>query len=72
MITGIPVRCALLVALGWLVANGNTELFNIYGKGFNLRSLIMLAGGFNQLWKTVKEIHEKLEGECDHLEGSVG
>lgn len=62
MISGILVRCGLLLALGWLVANGNKELFSIFGKGFNLRSLIMLAGGFFLLYKTVREIHEKLEG----------
>ena len=63
MIAGILVRIGLLIGLGWLVKNGNSELFNILGKGFNLRSLIMLAGGFFLLYKTVKEIHEKLEGE---------
>lgn len=63
MIAGIAVRTALLIGLGWLVQNGNKELFEIFGKGFNLRSLIMLAGGFFLLYKTVKEIHEKLEGE---------
>src|SRR4030095_10885475 len=63
MFAGIAVRSALLVALGWLITNGNKELFSILGKGFNLRSLIMLAGGFFLLYKTVKEIHEKLEGE---------
>lgn len=69
MITGIAVRVALLIGLGWLVKNGNTELFRIYGKGFNLRSLIMLAGGFFLLYKTVKEIHEKLEGEETEVTG---
>ncbi|MEJ7768262.1 MAG: TerC family protein [Chitinophagaceae bacterium] len=63
MITGIAVRIALLIGLGWLVQNGNKELFQVFGKGFNLRSLIMLAGGFFLLYKTVKEIHDKLEGE---------
>ncbi|MBA2563222.1 MAG: TerC family protein [Chitinophagaceae bacterium] len=63
MVAGIVVRSALLLALGWLIANGNKELFSILGKGFNLRSLIMLAGGFFLLYKTVKEIHDKLEGE---------
>ncbi len=68
MIAGIIVRCALLFGLGWLVQNGNKELFNLFGKSFNLRSLIMLAGGFFLLYKTVKEIHEKLEGsEHDEL-----
>jgi predicted tellurium resistance membrane protein TerC len=69
MIAGIAVRSGLLIGLGWLVANGNTELFSIFGKGFNLRSLIMLGGGFFLLYKTVKEIHQKLEGEDDIADG---
>src|SRR5690349_8193851 len=63
MLTGIGVRVILLMGLGWLVRNGNAVLFEVFGKGFNLRSLIMLAGGFFLLYKSVKEIHEKLEGE---------
>lgn len=47
MITGIIVRILLLIGLGWLVKNGNNELFRLFGKGFNLRSIIMLAGGFS-------------------------
>ncbi|MEO6330499.1 MAG: TerC family protein [Ginsengibacter sp.] len=69
MIAGIAVRSGLLIALGWLVTNGNHELFSIFGKGFNLRSLVMLAGGFFLLYKTVKEIHEKLEGEDPDTSG---
>ncbi|MFZ9300274.1 MAG: TerC family protein [Chitinophagaceae bacterium] len=67
MILGITVRISLLMALGWLVANGNKELFglDIADKhyGFNLRNLIMFLGGLFLLYKTVKEIHNKLEGE---------
>ena len=69
MIAGIIVRSALLLALGWLVANGSSELFSILGKGFNLRSLIMLGGGFFLIYKTVKEIHEKLEGDDENVSG---
>ena len=69
MITGISVRILLLIGLGWLVKNGNTVLFELFGKGFNLRSLIMLAGGFFLLYKSVKEIHEKLEGEETDITG---
>jgi len=69
MFSGIAVRVLLLIGLGWLVKNGNTELFQVFGKGFNLRSLIMLAGGFFLLYKSVKEIHEKLEGEVPGMEG---
>ncbi|MCG9898513.1 MAG: TerC family protein [Sediminibacterium sp.] len=66
MVLGITVRVLLLMALSWLVANGNKELFGVdWGErhiGFNLRNCIMFAGGIFLLYKTVKEIHHKLEG----------
>src|SRR6478735_7659679 len=69
MIAGIAVRIGLLAALSWLVANGSRELFgfNVNGQHypFNLRNCIMLAGGLFLLYKTVKEIHHKLEGDED-------
>src|SRR3954447_2264630 len=71
MIAGIAVRIGLLGALSWLVTNGNKELFGFNFNGrhypFNLRNCIMLAGGLFLLYKTVKEIHHKLEGEEDAL-----
>ena len=67
MILGISVRILLLLALGWLVTKGNKELFglNLNGQhyGFNLRNMILFGGGLFLLYKTVKEIHGKLEGE---------
>jgi predicted tellurium resistance membrane protein TerC len=63
MISGIAVRIGLLLLLGWLVTNGNRELFGVFGYSFNLRNVIMFAGGLFLLYKTVKEIHDKLEGE---------
>ena len=68
MVGGIAVRVGLLMAIGWLVANGNREfefLKSLTGYGFTLRNLIMLAGGLFLLYKTVKEIHHKLEGDED-------
>lgn len=74
MIAGITVRILLLLALGWLVKNGNRELFGLnWGEqhvGFNLRNIIMFAGGLFLLFKTVKEIHAKLEGEELEANGS--
>jgi predicted tellurium resistance membrane protein TerC len=71
MILGISVRILLLLGLGWLVANGNKELFGLDIKGthygFNLRNMILFGGGLFLLYKTVKEIHGKLEGE-EHLQ----
>lgn len=67
MILGISVRITLLLALGWLVENGNKELFGLdigdTHVGFNLRNVIMFVGGLFLLYKTVKEIHNKLEGD---------
>jgi predicted tellurium resistance membrane protein TerC len=62
MIAGILIRSGLLLCLGWLVTRGNKELFAIAGYGFSIRNLIMLAGGLFLLYKTVGELHEKMEG----------
>jgi len=62
MIAGILVRSGLLLGLGWLVTNGNKVLFSIGHWGFSIRNLILIAGGLFLLFKTVQEIHEKLEG----------
>lgn len=67
MVAGITARILLLMALGWLVANGSRELFGLdigdRHVGFNLRNVIMFIGGLFLLYKTVKEIHAKLEGD---------
>ena len=74
MIAGIIARVLLLMALGWLVANGSRELFGIdlgdRHVGFNLRNVIMFVGGLFLLYKTVKEIHAKLEGD-EHVSANV-
>ena len=74
MIAGITVRILLLLALGWLVTNGNKELFGLnWGDkhvGFNLRNVIMFVGGLFLIYKTVKEIHGKLEGEEPGMVGN--
>jgi predicted tellurium resistance membrane protein TerC len=63
MITGIISRSLLLLGLGWLLAQKGKSIFSILGKGFDLASLVMILGGIFLIYKSVKEIHEKLEGE---------
>jgi predicted tellurium resistance membrane protein TerC len=63
MITGIISRSLLLMALGWLLSQKGKSLFTLFGKGFDLASLVMLFGGLFLIYKSVKEIHTKLEGE---------
>jgi predicted tellurium resistance membrane protein TerC len=65
MITGIIVRSLLLMGLGWLLSQRGKPVFTIGGKGFDLASIVMLVGGLFLIYKSIKEIHEKLEGE-DH------
>jgi predicted tellurium resistance membrane protein TerC len=63
MITGIISRSLLLIGLGWLLSQKGKSIFTIAGKGFDLASLVMLAGGVFLIYKSVMEIHHKLEGE---------
>lgn len=63
MITGIITRSLLLMGLGWLLTQKGKPVFTIFNKGFDLASLVMLAGGLFLIYKTVMEIHQKLEGE---------
>lgn len=63
MITGIISRSLLLMGLGWLLSQKGKSLFNLFGKGFDLASIVMILGGLFLIYKSVKEIHGKLEGE---------
>jgi predicted tellurium resistance membrane protein TerC len=63
MFTGILSRSLLLFGLSWLLQQKGKALFSVFNKPFDLASLVMLAGGLFLIYKSVMEIHEKLEGE---------
>jgi len=65
MITGIISRSLLLMGLGWLLKQKGKYIIpeSWFGKGFDLASMVMLFGGLFLIYKSVKEIHGKLEGE---------
>jgi predicted tellurium resistance membrane protein TerC len=67
MINGIIIRSILLLGLGWLLSQKGNFLFTIADKGFDIASLVMLAGGIFLIYKSVLEIHKKLEGEDANL-----
>jgi predicted tellurium resistance membrane protein TerC len=71
MLLGITTRSLLLLALGWLLGQKGNYLFSINEKGFDLASLVMLVGGLFLIYKSVKEIHHKLEGEDPNIEGGA-
>jgi len=72
MVTGMIVRSALLMGLGWLLSQKGKFIIpeSWFGKGFDLASLVMLGGGLFLIFKSVKEIHGKLEGEDPNVAGS--
>lgn len=63
MVTGILMRSLLLMGLGWLLSQKGKAVFTLGSKGFDLASIVMLAGGLFLIYKSVMEIHHKLEGE---------
>ena len=70
----LVTRLMLLATLAWIV--GLTQpLFEIAGKGFSWRDVILIAGGLFLLYKATIEIHEmveKEEGEPDSPQGAAG
>ncbi|MEY2925431.1 MAG: hypothetical protein RLZZ337_1981 [Bacteroidota bacterium] len=68
MVLGILARSGMLLGLSWLLSQKGNYIIpeSWFGKGFDLASLIMLIGGLFLIYKSVKEIHAKLEGEDLH------
>lgn len=57
----VVTRILLLLSLSWII--GLTQpLFTIFGFDISGRDLVLLIGGLFLLWKSVHEIHQKLEG----------
>lgn len=59
------MRIILLLAIGWIISLQD-EWFELFGRSFSGKDLILLAGGFFLIYKATKEIHHKLEGEVEH------
>ena len=64
-------RLLLLASIAWM-AKLTTPLFTILDHGVSGRDLILILGGLFLLWKSTKEIHEKLEMKDGHANPAVG
>jgi len=64
------MRFILLACISWL-ATLTDPLFDVLGKTFSGRDLIMLFGGLFLLYKATGEIHERLEGKGHSVKKSV-
>jgi predicted tellurium resistance membrane protein TerC len=58
----MATRVLLLLSLTWIMRL-TSPLFEVAGRGFSGRDLILIAGGLFLLAKSTLEIHDKLEGE---------
>lgn len=57
----LVMRVLLLLGISWVVGL-KAEVFKAFGHAFTWKDLVLLAGGLFLIWKSVKEIHHKVEG----------
>src|SRR5687768_5588793 len=69
LISGTVIRILLIVAFVWLIRYSSDIVMQLAGRPISLQSIILLACGSFLLYKAVKEMHEKLEGEEVNVEG---
>jgi predicted tellurium resistance membrane protein TerC len=68
----VVTRILLLLSVSWIV-NLKNPLFSlpVIGTPISGKDLILLVGGLFLLWKSVHEIHDKLEGVEGHASAKV-
>ncbi|MDH0744888.1 TerC family protein [Pseudomonas sp. GD03842] len=64
------MRLGLLASISWMVTL-TEPLFEVFGKAFSGRDLIMLFGGIFLLFKATMELHERLEGHVAQRTGGT-
>ena len=70
ILLAVITRVLLLFSLSWII--GLTEpLFSVLEFDISGRDLVLIAGGLFLLWKSVHEIHQRLEGEEGHATARV-
>lgn len=68
----VITRILLLLSLSWVISL-EEALFTLpyFDIGISGRDLILLTGGLFLLWKSTREIHDKLEGKEGHASAKV-
>ena len=70
LVGAMLTRIALLAALAWIIRL-TAPLFQLLGRPFSGRDLILIAGGLFLIAKSTREIHEGLEGESGRASTAV-
>jgi len=62
LMLALVTRIVMLIGLSAILVL-EKPLFSVLGKNISGRDIVLLLGGLFLIWKAVKEIHEKLEGD---------
>ena len=66
LMLALITRILLLCSLAWMVKL-TAPFLTLFGFALSGRDLILLGGGLFLIWKSTREIHEKLEGAEEHV-----
>ena len=62
-------RLLLLLSISWIMQLDKPLIRGLFGYDFSGKDLILFGGGIFLVYKAVKEIHEKLEGDEEEEDG---
>jgi len=66
----VVTRILLLLSISWII-NLTNPFFSVLEFEISGRDLVLIAGGLFLLWKSVHEIHQKLEGQEGQVSAKV-
>lgn len=64
LMAALVLRLGFLAAVGWIISL-ETPLFAFFGQDLSGKDLVMFAGGLFLMYKSVTEIHSKIEGSIE-------
>jgi predicted tellurium resistance membrane protein TerC len=72
ILLAVITRILLLTFLSWIIGLDETLfVLPVFAIDITGKSLVLLTGGMFLLWKSTREIHDKLEGEQGHASAKV-
>jgi predicted tellurium resistance membrane protein TerC len=66
LLLALVFRVVLLFAISWIIGM-TAPLFTVFGTGFSLRDIILVAGGVFLIVKATQEIHAEIGGEDEKV-----
>jgi predicted tellurium resistance membrane protein TerC len=70
LMAAMVMRILLLMSIAWIIRL-TAPLFTVLNHPISGRDLILIVGGLFLIFKSTREIHEKLEGEDGHVSARV-